>query len=278
MSRWEVGGTTYQPGCLLAADLDAWLEGGRELTQVWAPGPGESLTGMTATRSRFMLSVLRDVSSAVVVLDPEHGWSSSELPVPPLSSASVWPVDDEDPDCAEDYWLTSSSFLTPATLYRGSLSHVGNGATGAAVSDGARPGAAGSGAQDVGPWPAPALIASAPERFDASTHRVSQHFAVSDDGTRVPYFLLAPADDPMDGRTPVVINAYGGFRSWGWAGCPAPPTTDERRPTWWPTCEAEANTGLSGTRPHCVRTGCVCMRTWPQWPGISPPVGCLHPP
>jgi prolyl oligopeptidase len=213
MSEWVVQGTAYEPGCLLAADLNAWLDGKRSLNQVWAPAPGESLTGMTATRSRFMLTVLRDVASAVVVLDPENDWAAGELPVPPLSSASVWPVDDEDPECAEDYWMTSSSFLTPATLYRGSLAARGNGAKGAPVPDGAEPSAAGSGTKGVGQGAPPAVIASAPERFDAHTHRVSQHFATSQDGTRVPYFLLAPVDDPMDGRTPVVINAYGGFRT-----------------------------------------------------------------
>ncbi|MGO3089338.1 MAG: prolyl oligopeptidase family serine peptidase [Galactobacter sp.] len=217
MSQWTVGDATFEAGCLLAADLDAWLDGERSIDCVWSPGPGESLTSMSATRSRFLLSVLRDVSSAVVVLDPEQGWAASELPVPPLSSASVWPVDDEDPDCAEDYWMTSSSFLTPATLYRGTLgprSSVGaSGAMSSAMPDDATSASAGSDGSAVGPDVPPAVIASAPMRFDASTHAVSQRFAVSADGTRVPYFLIAPTDAPLDGRTPVIINAYGGFRS-----------------------------------------------------------------
>ncbi|WP_291278029.1 prolyl oligopeptidase family serine peptidase [Galactobacter sp.] len=212
MSEWTVNDSTFEPGCLLAADLDAWLDGDRSIERVWTPGPGESLTSMSATRSRFLLSVLRDVSSAVVVLDPEQDWAASELPVPSLSSASVWPVDDEDPDCAEDYWMTSSSFLTPATLYRGSLDSEG--ASGAVpVPDDATATPAGSGGTAVGPYVPPAVIASAPARFDASTHAVSQRFATSADGTRVPYFLVAPVGDPFDGRTPVIINAYGGFRS-----------------------------------------------------------------
>jgi prolyl oligopeptidase len=256
MSEWSVNGRTFQPGCLLAADLDSWLDGGREIEQAWTPGPGESLSSMTATRSRFLLTVLRDVASAVVVLDPERGWAASELPVPELSSVSVRPVDDEDPACAEDYWMTSSSFLTPATLSRGSLDPHGTA---------------------VGQVGEPTVIASAPERFDARTHTVSQRFAVSDDGTSVPYFLLAPVDDPYDGGTPVIISAYGGFRSsltpgyssavgLGWL---ARRTSSGRAParTSWRTCAAVASTVRCGTRPCCGRTGCGCTRISPRWRG-----------
>lgn len=203
MSEWVLGEDTHPAGCLLSADLDAWLDGDRDITRVWEPAEGESLTSFSATGTRLLLSVLRDVSSAVVVLEPERDWAGSELPVPDLSSVSVWPVDVEDPATAEDYWMTSSSFLTPATLSRGSLG------TSSAMPDGAGAPAAGSGTGRAGQE----VIAAAPARFDASEHVVSQHFVVSDDGTRVPYFLLAPADDPHDGRTPVLISAYGGFRS-----------------------------------------------------------------
>ena len=40
---------------------------------------------------------------------------------------------------------------------------------------------------------------------------MDQHFAVSDDGTRIPYFVVAPDSDvPADGW-PTLLYGYGGF-------------------------------------------------------------------
>jgi len=201
MSEWELQGCTHPAGSLVVASLDAWLAGERTVTRVFTPGEGESLAALTFTRSRALLTVLRDVVSRVLVLDPGAGWAASELPgVPAFSSVSVWPVDDEDDATAEDYWMSSSGFLEPARLWRGTL--------GAGSAGGTAPGSV-----PVPDAAGPGLVASAPERFDASGHTVSQRFATSEDGTRVPYFLVAPRGVPLDGGTPVLIQAYGGFRT-----------------------------------------------------------------
>jgi len=57
----------------------------------------------------------------------------------------------------------------------------------------------------------PQVIKDSPSFFDASRHRVSQHFATSKDGTRVPYFEIAPKDLKADGTNPTLQYAYGGF-------------------------------------------------------------------
>ena len=86
-------------------------------------------------------------------------------------------------------WLTSMSFTSPTTLAVAELD-----ATGALT--------------------AVESLRRAPERFDADGVVASQHVAVSDDGTRVPYFQVGrPAVDAA-GRpapAPVLLNAYGGF-------------------------------------------------------------------
>src|SRR5690606_21431531 len=46
---------------------------------------------------------------------------------------------------------------------------------------------------------------------DASGLQVSQHEAVSADGTRVPYFQVARKDLALDGSNPTLLNGYGGF-------------------------------------------------------------------
>lgn len=49
--------------------------------------------------------------------------------------------------------------------------------------------------------------------FDASQMQVSQHFALSEDGTRIPYFEIRRADLELNGQNPTHIFSYGGFRN-----------------------------------------------------------------
>ena len=46
---------------------------------------------------------------------------------------------------------------------------------------------------------------------DASRYTTEQRFAISKDGTRVPYFLLYAKDHPLDGKAPGLLYGYGGF-------------------------------------------------------------------
>ena len=52
-------------------------------------------------------------------------------------------------------------------------------------------------------------VKSAPEFFDADDLTVAQHFATSEDGTKVPYFVVA--DRAADGPGPTLLGGYGGF-------------------------------------------------------------------
>lgn len=207
MSTWEVDGQTYPAGTVLVVKAAEWLAGERSgLRAVLVPEESESVQAVGFTKNFGFAVIMKDVASRVVRLDPRNDWAVTELPgVPELSSVSMWPFDEENSD---DVWMVSEGFLQPPTLQLGSLATAGNAGggegTGAADSDGAE-----AGADSGAGW---RVIGVAPERFDASAHEVSQHFAVSDDGTRVPYFLVAPKDAPLDGETPVYVSAYGGFR------------------------------------------------------------------
>jgi prolyl oligopeptidase len=56
------------------------------------------------------------------------------------------------------------------------------------------------------------VIKQQPARFDSSGLTAEQFFAVSKDGTRIPYFLLRPTVLEYDGQNATVVNAYGGFK------------------------------------------------------------------
>ncbi|SDD51859.1 prolyl oligopeptidase [Sanguibacter gelidistatuariae] len=183
---WTVGEETYVSGSLLAADFDAFLAGDRELTVLFAPDATTSLAGATWTRGHLVINVLDDVKNRLHVLTPPAGgtgpWPRSAFTgAPEIGTVEVSAVDSDDSD---DVWLVATDYLTPTTL---SITTVGD--------DGAQP----------------ALLKSMPTFFDADGLTIDQHFATSDDGTRIPYFVVRSADLTLDGRAPTLLYGYGGF-------------------------------------------------------------------
>ncbi|GER22846.1 putative peptidase [Zafaria cholistanensis] len=182
---WEIGDRTLAPGTLAVAPLEAFLAGDRTVTEVFVPDGSSSLESYDFTRDHLLLNVLRDVTSQVLVADPSRGWAVRPLEVgAELHTFQVAAVDDEDPETANDYWLTMTGFLTPTTLARGTV--------------------------DAGP---PDPVKRATGFFPAEGYAVEQHFATSEDGTRVPYFQVAPRGMALDGGNPVLMNGYGGFQT-----------------------------------------------------------------
>ncbi|MDQ4103745.1 MAG: prolyl oligopeptidase family serine peptidase [Actinomycetota bacterium] len=180
---WTVD-QTYPAGCLLAADFEEFMAGGaaagRGLRVLFSPDERTSLAGYSWTRNHLILDVMRDVVGHLSVLTPDEDWRTTLLiGTPPLSSASAYGTD---PDIDDEYLLDIDGFLTPSTL---AIGHVGAG-------------------------PAVALK-RAPSFFDSSGLIVRQHFAVSDDGTRIPYFVVAPESAVPPGGWRALLYGYGGF-------------------------------------------------------------------
>ena len=180
---WTVEGTTYRSGSLLATGFDDFLAGGRDLTVLFEPDGSTSLAGATWTKSHLVLNVLDDVKNRLHVLTPPAdgagSWAHSDmLGAPSIGTVSVRAVDS---DASDDVWLVATDYLTPTTL---SIATVGQ---------------------------EPELLKSMPVFFDASGLTVEQHFATSDDGTKVPYFLVRREDLALDGTAPTLLYGYGGF-------------------------------------------------------------------
>ena len=181
---WTVGGTTYTAGSLLAAKFDDYMAGSRTLTVLFEPDDTTALDDYSWTRNHLVLNVMHDVVNQLEVLTPpadgKGPWKRESLGgAPELSTIAAGGIDEDEND---DYFLTVSGFLQPTTLYIGT---IGQGE--------------------------PQVLKDSPSFFDASRHRVSQHFATSKDGTRVPYFEIAPKDLKADGTNPTLQYAYGGF-------------------------------------------------------------------
>lgn len=178
---YEAGGRTYPAGSLIASDFNAFMAGGRDFTVLFEPSETTSLAGYTWTANHLVLNVLDDVKNRLSVLTPgaQGEWTRSAFTgAPTFGTLAVSAVDEDSSDAV---WLTATDYLTPSTL---ALAEIGQ---------------------------PPEVLKTMPTFFDASTHEIAQHFATSQDGTRVPYFVVKPKDLELDGDTPTLLYGYGGF-------------------------------------------------------------------
>lgn len=186
---WLFGSASYAAGSLLAADYDEFLAGTAQLSVVFEPDEHTALNHYAWTRDRLLMVTLADVASRVEIVtppprdDPQRPaspppWRREPLAGIPEATNTVVVTADDDGD---EFFLDSSGFVTPSRLLRGT----------------------GDGALEQ--------VKSAPSFFDAENLAVAQHFATSDDGTRIPYFVVRPTD--ATGPGPTMLYGYGGFEN-----------------------------------------------------------------
>jgi prolyl oligopeptidase len=178
---WKVGGKTYTAGSLIATDFEGFLKGGRAFDVIFQPTERKSLAGFSATKDFFLLNELDNIRNRLYVLTHKDGkWLREPLPgAPEIGTASAGAVDSDESD---DYFLTTSNYLTPTTLALGTVGGK-----------------------------LPETLKQAPAFFDAKGLIVTQFEAASADGTRVPYFQVAKEGLKLDGTNPTLLYGYGGF-------------------------------------------------------------------
>ena len=182
---WTIDGTSWPAGSLIATRFDAFMAGKRAFEPPFTPTATASLESYTWTKNHLLLTVLDNVKSRIKVLTHVDGgvladaWQASDLVgAPAIGTVTVAAVDDEESDA---YFMTVTDYLTPTTLCLGEVGKP------------------------------PERIKSTPAFFDASGLEISQYFATSKDGTRVPYFMVAKKGMVLDGRHPTLLYGYGGF-------------------------------------------------------------------
>ena len=171
----------FKTGDLVSFDIHDFMKDGKidAVALVYSPDEKSSLNGVGGTKSKLLLSISRDVTSAAYAFDFKDGqWTSTQLDFPKNGTVSVGATNDKE-DVA---FISSESFLTPDTLW------TYNTATGEK-----------------------AKAKSLPSWFDASSMVSEQFFATSTDGTKVPYFVVRNKDTKMDGTNPTLLYGYGGF-------------------------------------------------------------------
>ena len=146
---------------------------------VFAPGPRQAVQEVEVTAGLVVVNLLDEVKGAVEVFDMARGrWTGERLALPRDATFQIVSASETD----DVVMISAEGFLDPPSLWR----------VDAATGQTAR-------------------IAALPPRFAAEGASVTQYWATSSDGTRIPYFVVSPKGARKDGSTPTLMYGYGGF-------------------------------------------------------------------
>jgi prolyl oligopeptidase len=188
---WVIGQERYQAGALLVIDIDAFLAGSRDFTILFAPTSTCFLQRFRAAGNVIAFTLLDNVRSRLLLARFQNGsWQVEPVSkLPDLSAIEFYRLFEDDIDCLDEYRHEGETFLvslesciTPPSLW---LARFGR---------------------------RPEMIKQTPADFDAANIAITQHHAVSVDGTRIPYFQIARADAPLDGTNLCLLTGYGGYQ------------------------------------------------------------------
>ncbi len=151
--------------------------------RVLTPGETQAIADIDATGKAIYIGLLDNVAARLVRLTRETdggseggsvSWAADDVAIPANSALQIVAA-----DSADSLYVNVAAFTEPSRLM---LSQ-----NGAAAS----------------------VMASAPAFFDGAQFSVSQRFATSKDGTRIPYFVVRPKHAKGPLRT--LYWSYGGF-------------------------------------------------------------------
>jgi prolyl oligopeptidase len=168
----------HPAGTLLAIAFQSFMDGDLAFEVLFTPSPYSALQGWWWTRHHLILDVMTDVRNHLEVLTPGRTWHRASLAAPETGVTTA--IVDTNPDENDDYLVASTGYLRPATLRHGCIPEGGE-----------------------------EVLKTAPSFFDADGMTVEQFFATSEDGTKVPYFVVGRIDGTP---RPTLMTGYGGFR------------------------------------------------------------------
>ena len=175
---WTIGALMYPAGSLLATDFERFLAGDRKLHLLYDPNPGSSLAQYSPTRNHVLINMLENVRNRVYAATPTtDGWVRTDLTE--ASGMQTITVRAVDPHVDDRYFIDTADYLNPSALSLGTV-----------------------GGPDI-------ALKRMPPMFDAQGLSITQEWAVSADGTRVPYFLVG--NPKTKGTRPTLLYGYGGF-------------------------------------------------------------------
>jgi len=161
-------------GALIAQDLKTGL-----VSEIYAPTEEISISSICSSEEALLVTVQKDVQGSVLAIELQDGkWIANDLGLPGGGVVKIFGSNNS----RSNYFYTFNNLITPTTL--GYFTSINREAI---------------------------TLQQATARFKSDDLEVRQEFAVSADGTRVPYFLVSKKNLIYDGNNPVLLYGYGGF-------------------------------------------------------------------
>lgn len=180
---WTVGEEVFLTGDLVAFNLQQFLDT-KELPPVelvFRANERQAVNGVAVAKSAALLSINDNVASRILRLEHSEtdGWTTTDVPLPGTGQAGIAFADEDE----ETVFINYEGFLNPDSL----LTYEAETNTTAGLK-------------------------SLPAKFDTGGLVVHQKEATSKDGTKIPYFVVHREGIELDGSTPTLLYAYGGFQ------------------------------------------------------------------
>lgn len=178
---WTVNGQKYIEGSVILVSPEMLRGGKSKVDLVLAPTSRELVEQVVPTKQGILIATLDNIRGRLYRYVRKGGeWKHHTIPFPENGAIRVTNVD----DASGNSFVQYESFTTPPTLY-----FVPS--------------------RDLKPEKVKAQAAT----FDGSQFEVNQFWTSSEDGTKVPYFVVMKKNTPMNGKNPTEIFSYGGFRN-----------------------------------------------------------------
>lgn len=182
-STWTVGlGATqksFPQGALVSLSYDEVVQGKNDFTVhlILAPTEKTAIDATATSRDSLYVTLLDNVKGRLLRFQFARGrWGSQIVRLPQTGTLYLISSD----TYTEEILVSYQNFLETSRLFYVKGSSFG-------------------------------LLKSQPDRFDARGLKVSQFFATSRDGTKIPYFLVAKNNLVLNGKNPTLVYGYGGF-------------------------------------------------------------------
>ena len=168
---WHRGGDTYPDGSVILADPAALRGGAGQVLLLVQPTSSQVVESVDPMPQGVLVTMLDNVRGRLYRYQADGtGVHRQAIPFPDNGALSVMSTSDE----TGEAFIKYESFLAPPTLY-----YIASGSTQARK------------------------VTAQEPTFDGSRFAVHQYWATSEDGTRIPYFVVGPNDMKYDGTNPV---------------------------------------------------------------------------
>ena len=201
-SDWEPvenSGVIYKSGSVVYVNANDFLTKGKSSCTyniLFEPTARTAEEGFTLTKNFLILFTMDTVKSKMTFYRLNEEGTSLTLVGGDLEAKIranyAGAVDSYDSD---EFWFTTSGYTQPSTLSLADASQVSESKE----------------EESEDEFVVQKNLKALPEMYNADGLTVTQKFAISKDGTEIPYFIVAKKDIVLDGNTPTLLYGYGGF-------------------------------------------------------------------